>query len=176
LDKFAKKFNEKSVICDAGCGAAGHIGRYLFEKGLNVYGIDISEQCIKTARELNPGMAFHTMDMTKLDFLDNSIDGIVAFYSIIHIPKIYIEKVFSEFSRVLKKQGRLFLAVHKGESEHIVEEALGEKTSLYVSYFSENEVIQYLTYGGFNFEFIETREPYDFEFQTQRIYAQAVKK
>jgi ubiquinone/menaquinone biosynthesis C-methylase UbiE len=176
LDGFAQSFNEKSLLCDAGCGAAGQIGRYLFDKGLNVCGIDFSEVSIKTAREVNPGMVFHVMDMTKLDFPDDSLDGIVAFYAIIHVPKKHMGLIFSEFSRVLKKGGKLFLAVHKGESESVVEEALGQKTSLHISYFNETEIIQYLTYGGFNFEFMETRDPYDFEFHTQRIYAQAIKK
>lgn len=176
LDRFAENFGKTSLLCDAGCGAAGQIGRYLSDKSLNVCGIDISGLSIKTSKALNPMMTFQIMDMTNLSFEDDLLDGIVAFYSIIHIPKIYMGKVFSEFSRVLKNGGRLFLAVHKGESERIIEEALGVKTSLHMSYFSEAEVIQYLTNGNFSFEFIETREPYDFEVQTQRIYAQAVKK
>ena len=36
----------------------GHIGRYLFNLGLNVYGIDISERCIELASIYNSEMKF----------------------------------------------------------------------------------------------------------------------
>lgn len=58
LDKFARFFDSGSVICDMGCGPSGHIGRYLFDKGLNVFGIDISDKCVSIAREANPKMRF----------------------------------------------------------------------------------------------------------------------
>ena len=48
-------------------------------------------------------MKFSVMDMCKLQFPDESIDGMVAFYSIIHIPKEFIKLAFKEFNRVLKK-------------------------------------------------------------------------
>ena len=66
------------VICDVGCGS-GHVTRYLFDKGLNVFGIDISEKCIQIARRENPKMRFQVMDMARLDITDESLDGIVSF-------------------------------------------------------------------------------------------------
>lgn len=175
LDDFANSLPKSSLVCDVGCGAAGHIGRYLFDKGFKVHGIDISEKSIEAARRLNPKMKFSVMDMCNLQFPDESIDGMVGFYSIIHIPKDYIKLAFKEFNRVLKKGGILLLAVHKGDSEEVIKEALGEKTSLFISKFNETELIEYMTKSGFGFKFIETRQPYDFEVKTERIYALGVK-
>ena len=96
LDKFAGNFDSKSIICDVGCGP-GHITRYLFDKGLNVFGIDISERCIQIARRENPEMRFQVMDMARSDIADESIDGIISFYSIIHTPKRLIHFLSHEF-------------------------------------------------------------------------------
>lgn len=176
LDSFTEKFDKAARLCDVGCGATGQIGQYLFNKGFKVCGIDISKTSILAASKLNPLIDYKVMDMKNLIFENESLDGIVAFYSIIHIPKNIVKKVFSEFKRVLKQGGRLFLAVHKGEGEHVLSKAFGDESNQHLSYFSVTEIIQYLTEGGFDFEFIETRNPYDFEFQTQRIYAQAIKR
>lgn len=175
LDDFANSLPKSSLICDVGCGAAGHIGRYLFDKGFKVHGIDISEKSIEAAKRLNPEMKFSVMDMCNLQFPDESIDAMVGFYSIIHIPKDYIRLVFKEFNRALKKGGILFLAVHKGDSEEELKEAMGEKTSLFISKFNEMELIECMTKSGFGIKFIETRQPYDFEAKTERIYVLGVK-
>ncbi len=58
LDRYAQYFSPQSIIYDAGCGPSGHIGRYLFDKGLAVRGLDISEHCIDIARKYNPDMKF----------------------------------------------------------------------------------------------------------------------
>src|SRR5665647_3021496 len=42
LDNFSNLLPEHSLICDAGCGPSGHVGKYLFDKGHNIKGIDIS--------------------------------------------------------------------------------------------------------------------------------------
>ena len=86
LDRFARYFDSKSMICDVGCGP-GHIAKYLFDKGPDVFGVDISEKCIQIAGRENPKMRFQVMDMAILDVANESIDGIVSFYSIIHTPK-----------------------------------------------------------------------------------------
>ena len=170
LDKFANDFDSKSVICDLGCGP-GHITRYLFDKGLNVFGIDISERCIQIARRENPKMRFQVMDMARLDIADESVDGIVSFYSIIHTPKRFIHTLFHEFNRVLKKGGKLLIVVKKGDTEGYVYELEGFKTRLYFTNFNEEELKSYLQTCGFELIFLETRQPYEFEISVERIYA-----
>jgi len=170
LDRFASDFDSRSVICDVGCGP-GHITRYLSDKGLDILGVDISEKCIEIARRENPEMRFHIMDMARLDIADESIDGIVSFYSIIHTPKRFMRVLFCEFNRVLKKGGKILVVVKKGEEEGYVDELEGFKTSLYFAHFTEEEVKSFLEANGFSVIFLETRQPYDFEIPAERIYA-----
>ena len=171
LDMFANYFDTESTICDMGCGPSGHIARHLYDKGLNVFGIDISEKCIEIAQRESPEMKFQTMDMTRLDIVDEAIDGIISFYSIIHTPKQFVEVLFSEFKRVLRKGGKILVVVKKGATEGYVDKLLGYKTRIYSTYFTEEEIKNFLEINGFKIILSKTRQPYAFEIPNERIYA-----
>jgi ubiquinone/menaquinone biosynthesis C-methylase UbiE len=175
LDRFAGYFDSESTICDMGCGP-GHITRYVSDKGLKIFGIDISERCVEIARRENPGMRFEIMDMTRLDITDESVDGIISLYSIIHTPKRFMNRLFYEFNRVLKKHGKILIVVKKGDTEGYVYDLEGFKTRLYFTHFKESEIYSYLEVNGFKVLFQETRQPYDFEISIERIYTIGEKK
>ncbi|UCE29195.1 MAG: class I SAM-dependent methyltransferase [Candidatus Bathyarchaeota archaeon] len=170
LDEFAKHFDSESTICDMGCGPSGHIAKHLYDKGLNVFGIDISEKCIEIAQRENSEMKFQTMDMTSLQIADEAIDGIISFYSIIHTPKQFVKVFFREFNRVLRKGGRILVVVKKGDTEGYVDRLLGYKTRIYSTYFNEEEIKGFLETNGFRIILSETRQPYEFEIPNERIY------
>src|ERR1051325_10615698 len=86
LDRFADMVRGGGPVCDLGCGP-GHVARYLGERGVNVFGIDISERMIEQARRLNPQIKFQQGDMLALDFDDGAWEAVVAFYSIINIAR-----------------------------------------------------------------------------------------
>lgn len=174
----SKLKKEGKIILDVGCGSAGHVGKYIFDKGFSVMGIDISEKSVELAKKVHPEMAFKEMNMLELELKESSVQAIIAFYSIIHIPKNQITKLLEEFRRVLEKGGRLVLAVHEGQTEEIVTEMLGKKTTLFVSFYTENELIEQLKATGFKIDYSHVRKPYDFEHQTNRIYiiAKSIKK
>jgi SAM-dependent methyltransferase len=174
LDEFSSHFSPESIICDVGCGP-GHITRYIHDKGLNIFGVDISEKCVEVARRENPGMQFRVMDMASLDLADESVDGIISFYSIIHTPKRFQPVLFSEFNRVLKEGGRIVIVVKKGDMEGYVDELEGFKTRLYFTNFNEDEIRNYLEANKFRVVSLETRHPYDFEIPVDRIYATGVR-
>jgi len=171
LDTFADKFAPGSLICDAGCGPSAHIGRYLFDKGMKVAGVDISDRCIELASHFNPEMQFKCEDIANLSFDDGYFNGIISYYSIIHTPKRLLSKIFKEFSRVLKPDGKLLVAVKAGSDEGFLSELLGIKTEIYFSLFTEKEIAGYFDKAGFMVDFLERRNPYDFEIKNERIFA-----
>jgi ubiquinone/menaquinone biosynthesis C-methylase UbiE len=171
LDGFARRFGPDSLVCDAGCGPSAHIGRYVFAKGIPVMGVDISDKCIALARRYNPEMKFLRADMGHLPFADGTIDGLIAYYSIIDTPKKHIERLFREFHRVLKPHGCLLTAVKAGSSEGYQPELLGIKTEIYFTLFTEEEIAGYYRQASFQLEFFEKRDPYGFEIKTERIFA-----
>jgi ubiquinone/menaquinone biosynthesis C-methylase UbiE len=171
LDAFASKFPINSLICDAGCGPSAHIGRYLFDKGISIVGVDISDRCIGLARKHNPGMQFMQGDLARLPFNSAFFDGIISYYSIVHTPKSSTDTIFHEFQRILRPQGYLLIAVKAGTTEGYLHDFLGFETEIYFSLFTEEEIVQCFERGGFQLEFIDRRNPYDFEIRNERIFA-----
>jgi SAM-dependent methyltransferase len=170
LDKFANYFNKNSKIVDVGCGPSAHIGRYLFDKGLNVIGIDISERCIEIASECHPQMKFQCVDVLDWKPKKNSVDGILSYYSIIYTPKKEVSKSFKVFSNALRPGGKLLLVVKKGTFEGYQEEVLGIKAHSYFAEYLEEEIKQVVTRNGFKITELITREPYEEEIKIERIY------
>ena len=171
LDSFAARFNKDSLICDAGCGPSGHIGRYLFDKEINVVGVDISEKCVELARLNNPDMKFECSNICSMPFDDNSFEGLISYYSIINTPKIYVNRIFTEFRRMLKPESYLLVAVKAGTTEGYINDLLGIKTKIYSALFTQEEIVSYFSIAGFLFEFFDKRNPYDFEINNERIFA-----
>lgn len=171
LDKFSALFAKGATICDAGCGPSAHIGKYLFDKGHVIYGIDISEKCIELALNYNPEIIYQCGDIGAMPYKNNFFDGIISYYSIIDTPKDSIGIIFREFNRVLKPGGFLLTAVKEGTSEGFIDNFLGFRTEIYFSLFCEKEIREYYNKSGFIMEFLEKRNPYDFEINNDRIFA-----
>jgi SAM-dependent methyltransferase len=159
LDDFSRYFTRNAIIYDMGCGPSGHIGHYLHEKGVKVIGVDISEKCVEIASHYQPDMQFFCMDMANLDLEEQSIDGIIAFYSIIHTPKTYVPALFQEFHRVLKKGGKLLVTVKEGDEEGYLDEFLEYKTPIYFTHFIQEEIETYFVENGFSMLFLQNRIP-----------------
>jgi ubiquinone/menaquinone biosynthesis C-methylase UbiE len=176
LDKFSSLFGSSSIICDAGCGPSSQAGRYLHKKGYSVTGIDISPKCVELAKEYNPGMDFRTADIMNTGFRNDTFDGIVSYYSIIYTPKEHIRSIFSEFHRIMKPEGYLFVVVKKGTKEGIIDDEWYEGNKVFFTYFLESEINKYFNEGGFSVVYSDVRKPYDFEIDVDRIYTIGKKK
>ena len=171
LERFAAYFKKDSLLCDAGCGPSGHIGRYVFDRGIPVIGVDIADRCVELAREHNPGMRFERCDMGALPFDDETFDGIIAYYSIIDTPKSQVGRLFREFRRALKPGGRLLVAVKAGMTEGYQAELLGIETQIYFCLFTQAEMRRYFEDTSLDVEFLELRSPYPSEIHSERIFA-----
>jgi SAM-dependent methyltransferase len=169
LDRFADTVRGRGKVCDVGCGP-GHVARYLHARGVEVLGLDISPRMLEVARELNPGIRFDQGDMQALDLPDSSLAGVVAFYSMIHLARSVVPRALDEVTRVLRPDGVALISVHGGEGEIHADEVLGQTVSMDVSFFQPAEMQTLLEGAGFKVEEVLSREPYDFEFQSQRVY------
>ncbi|MFE5021779.1 class I SAM-dependent methyltransferase [Streptomyces sp. NPDC056656] len=68
---------------------------------------------------------FELGSMTDLDLADGSMVGLVAWYSLIHIPDTEIGTVFKHFHRVLQPGGSLLLSFHVGDESKMKTEGYG---------------------------------------------------
>ena len=104
LERFAKIHQQKKIILDLGCGP-GQTTYFLAKQGLkNIIGIDLSAQMIEQAKKLSPTLNFQIGNILELNFNDASVDGIVAFYAIVHFLVDDLKQAFLEIFRILKKQ------------------------------------------------------------------------
>jgi ubiquinone/menaquinone biosynthesis C-methylase UbiE len=176
LDEFAAGLKEAGRVCELGCGP-GHVARYLHDRGVDILGIDLSPGMLDQARKLNPAIEFRQGNMLALDVEDGSWAAIVAFYSIIHIPRTDILQALREMFRALKPGGLLFLAFHIGLEVLREENLWGHQVSLDVVFYARKEVERYLGLAGFTIEDSLERDPYspEVEYQSRRAYIRARK-
>jgi ubiquinone/menaquinone biosynthesis C-methylase UbiE len=175
LDRFAEQVRSLGTACDLGCGP-GQVARYLYEQGVDVLGIDASAGMVEQARKLNPAIAFRQGTMTALEVADEAWSGIVAFYSIIHIPRHEVTTVLREFRRVLQPGGVLLLAFHQGDEVRHIEEWWNKKVSLDFVFFQRTEMEGYVREAGFVCDESIERPPYEgVEVATRRVYIVAHK-
>lgn len=105
-------------VAELGCGP-GVITAHLRDLGLDVFGIDLSPVMIDLARETYPDLRFEVGSMDALDLPDGTLNGIVAWYSVIHTPPADMPSYFTEFRRVLAPDGHLLLAFFESEDEPV---------------------------------------------------------
>jgi SAM-dependent methyltransferase len=103
-------------VLDAGCGT-GLLTARMRDLGLDVFGVDLSPGMLAIARRDHPDLRFDVGSMTDLALPDGSVGGVVAFYSVIHVPDDDIPTVFGHFHRVLRPGGVTMIGFHVGD-EH----------------------------------------------------------
>lgn len=176
LDVFAGKVKDVGPACDVGCGP-GHVARYLHERGVRVVGIDLSPVLVEAARGLNPGIEFAQGDMRSLEVGDETMAGVVAFYSLVHIPRAEVGGVLAELRRTLRPSGVLLLAFHVGEHVLHLDEWWGKRVSVDFYFFRPEVMEGLLSEAGFKVMDVFEREPYvGVEHQSRRAYVFAEKR
>ncbi|GIG57938.1 methyltransferase [Longispora fulva] len=111
-------------VADIGCGP-GRFTRHLRDLGLDASGIDLSPGMIEVARREHPGIRFEVGSMTDLDLPDSSVAGILAWFSLIHVPDAEVPTVFAHFHRALRPDGVLMLGFFTGDETRLKTEGYG---------------------------------------------------
>jgi ubiquinone/menaquinone biosynthesis C-methylase UbiE len=159
LDLFCERVNPNMPVCEIGCGP-GEISTYLKYKGLKMVGIDISEEMIKVAKQLNPHIDYRVGDVFQLDIPDNYFSGMLAPFLFVNYEMDDIQKALSEIHRVLMPDGLFYLSFHAGSERIQVEDFLVPDNPLEFIFLDINAMEKLLIKAGF--EIIEwiVRSPY----------------
>lgn len=148
-------------VLDAGCGT-GRIARYLVDRGLSVVGVDLSPGMLAMARRDHPDLELHEGSLTALPLADGSVDGVVFWYSLIHLSDEELPVALAEAVRVLRPGGHVLLAFQKGEGTYDVGAGLRERghdVSLVRWHRGPKQVLDALADAGFVKEARLVREP-----------------
>jgi len=139
-------------VADVGCGP-GYVTGYLHDAGVDVFGIDLSPEMVAIARRDHPDLRFEVGTMTDLDLADGSVVGMVAFWSVIHVPDHAMHGVFAQFRRVLRPQSPLLVGFHVGdETRHTSEGYTGRAINVDTHYRRPSQVMDWLREAGFTIE------------------------
>jgi SAM-dependent methyltransferase len=145
-------------VADLGCGP-GRMTAHLHSLGLTAFGIDLSPAMVAVARRTYPDLRFDEGSLTALDLKDDSVGGIVAWYSIIDTPPELLPVVFAEFHRVLAPDGDLLLAFQVGNERRHIEQGYGHNVSLDAYRLSPDDIATMLHEAGMVVRARLLREP-----------------
>lgn len=147
-DKFISLLPQGATILDAGCGP-GRDSEYFAQHGLNVTGVDLSEKLLEIAKNRVPQIEFLKQDLRKLEFPAQSLDGIWACASLLHLQREEIPAVLQGFHKILKENGILFILVKEGKGEANVAEKLSSYAVRHFTYFMSDELKMLVENAGF---------------------------
>ena len=135
LHRFAQEIGDRRPVWDFGCGP-GQTTKYLKNLGIEISGLDLSEKILQQARTIHPEIDFRKGNILGLEFENDSIAGVVAFYAIVHFTEQQVEIACREVFRVLEPGGIFLFTYHIGEEKIHLDEFLGKKVNIDFMFFS----------------------------------------
>ncbi|RFU85764.1 class I SAM-dependent methyltransferase [Streptomyces triticagri] len=140
------------AVADVGCGA-GRVAAHLQGLGVDAYGIDLSPGMVEVARREHPGLRFECGSMTEPVAGDGSLAGLVAWYSLIHVPDEEIPLVLGHFRRALRPGAPLLIGFHAGDGSRLKSEGYGGRPMrIHVHRRQPDRMATWLDGAGFTVE------------------------
>lgn len=155
LGKLAASIPVGGAVLDLGCGAGVPVTQWLAEHGYDVTGVDISERQLELARQRIPNAGFVQSDMASLDFPPGTFDAVVAFYSIIHVPREEHEDLLSRICEWLKPGGRFLATWPLTGWEGQEENWQGWGGTVWWSHYGRDEYLAMIPAAGFIIEWAD---------------------
>jgi ubiquinone/menaquinone biosynthesis C-methylase UbiE len=175
LRRFSQEIGDRRPVWDFGCGP-GQTTQYLKNLGIEISGLDLSDKILEQARTIHPEIHFQKGNILELEFENDSIAGIVAFYAIVHFTEEQVGMALREVFRVLQPGGIFLFTYHIGEETIHLDEFLGKKIDIDFMFLTTDFIIRCLKDSGFEKLEVIEREPYPgVEYQSRRAYVFAIK-
>ncbi|MDQ3787850.1 MAG: class I SAM-dependent methyltransferase [Actinomycetota bacterium] len=146
-------------VADVGCGT-GHVTAFLRDLGVEAFGIDLSPGMIEVARRDHPGVRFEVGSMTDLPLADASVAGLLAWWSLIHVPDDEVPVALAHFRRAVRPGGVVMLGFHEGNgTTHKTNGYGGNPMDVYIHRRPPARMAAWLNQAGFTVEARVTIDP-----------------
>jgi 2-polyprenyl-3-methyl-5-hydroxy-6-metoxy-1,4-benzoquinol methylase len=157
LEDLASLLPSGAAVLDLGCGAGVPVTRWLADGGFAVTGVDVSARQLELARTYIPDGTFLRADMTEVVFEPESFDAVVAFHSIIHVPRAEHPTLLESIHRWLEPGGALLATMTLTDFEGREEDWEGWGAPMLWSHYDRNANVAMLRDAGFELRYAEPR-------------------
>jgi len=101
------------AVLDVGCGP-GHLTAHLRSLDIDAVGLDLVPEFIDHARATYPDGRYEIGSACQLPVPDQSVAGLLAWYSLIHVPPDDLDAVLTELRRAVVPAGTLVAGFFDG--------------------------------------------------------------
>jgi cyclopropane fatty-acyl-phospholipid synthase-like methyltransferase len=157
LEEVVRTLPPGAAVLDLGCGAGVPVTRWLADRGFAVTGVDFSARQLDLARRLVPTANLIKADMTGLALPPASFDAVVAFYSIIHVPRAEHPALLGKIHRWLRSGGAFLATWALGAWEGEEEDWEGWGAPMRWSHHGEEANLKMVREAGFEVASAEAR-------------------
>ena len=147
----------EAAVLDLGCGAGVPVTRWLADRGYVVTGVDVSARQLELARRTVPESTFLKADMTEVVFAPETFDAVVAFHSIIHVPRTEHPALLQSIHRWLRPGGTLLATMTVTDYEGREEDWEGWGAPMVWSHYGRSANVAMLREAGFEIRYAEPR-------------------
>jgi len=127
LDWLLDELPAGARVLDIGSGTGRPTAELLAAAGHEVTGYDVSPHMVEIARAQVPGARFEVADLRTLAFPAGSWDAVVAFFSLLQVPRAEIDAALVRFAEWLKPGGIFLFATVPADIENLEIEFMGKK-------------------------------------------------
>ncbi len=127
-------------LLDLGAGP-GHHAAFFKENGLEVLCVDASQAMVHACQAKGLDARQGLIENIAQDFASERFDGVWAYASLLHLPKVFVPQAIADIVSLLAPGGVLGITLKEGEGEGFEH---GDKNKYdgerYFSYFTEQEL------------------------------------
>lgn len=131
VDRLLQNLAPGDSLLELGCGPGIPCTQQFIAHGLKVTAVDISSAQIELAKQHAPGAEYLVADMMELDFHEKSLDAVVAFYAIFHLPMDQQGQMVEKICGWLKDGGHLLFNLSTSEGDVWRKDWLGPGVNMF---------------------------------------------
>lgn len=155
------------LVLDAGCGPA-QCSAFVEARGHRAIALDLTPEMLEVARR-RVRAPLVCGDLRGLPFADRSFDAVMAWLSLLHLPRSSLPDALTGIRRVMRVGAPLVLCLQGGTRD--VTDGTGASWCEYAS----PEVAGLLNAAGFTSVVTRSRPPRPHEYQATKVIASAVR-